>query len=258
MSKFEIQTSKISGRGLFATELIKAGEAVTQWNPVVLTKEEAAKLPAEERDHYTDVEGDKILWMQPPERYMNHSCSANTRVVGRSDVALRDIQPGEEITSDYIDSETENFACICGSDICRQYHHVASIVLVSKSGQLIFQKRDDKPGIRNPGMVTVWGGAFEPGEQPVEAALREITEETNLKPAAGDLEFLGRYERDYTIGGKQAICHTYLLRGVDEQLLEVYEGQGYETVNPARQQTDPNFTDFTELVIAKYLSDYCQ
>lgn len=60
-----------------------------------------------------------MLWMQPPERYMNHSCDANTYVVGRSDVALRDILPGEEITSDYLDLDTENFMCNCNAENCR-------------------------------------------------------------------------------------------------------------------------------------------
>lgn len=53
--------------------------------------------------------------MQPPERYINHSCYANTVVVGQSDVASRDIPPNTEITSDYIDIETENFECNCGA-----------------------------------------------------------------------------------------------------------------------------------------------
>lgn len=68
----------------------------------------------------TYPDGYKILWMQPPERYMNHSCEANTRVVGQSDVASRDILPGEEITPDYMDIETENLSCNCGSIKCRE------------------------------------------------------------------------------------------------------------------------------------------
>ena len=117
--KFQVRESEIQGRGLFAVKTIKKSETVTAWNPKVLTKAEASRLPADEQKHYLDTEGDKILWMQPPERYMNHSCNANTYVVGRSDVALRDINPGEEITSDYLDSETEDFVCRCGSANCR-------------------------------------------------------------------------------------------------------------------------------------------
>ena len=36
-----------------------------------------------------------------PERYVNHSCANNTGVEEFTDVAVRDILPGEEITSDY-------------------------------------------------------------------------------------------------------------------------------------------------------------
>jgi SET domain-containing protein len=114
----EIKDSPISGKGVFAKRLIKSGETIFKWNPKVLTKEEAQKLPKEELDHYTYPDGDNILWMQPPERFMNHSCDANTKVVGKSDLAVRNIQIGEEITSNYIDIETEDFDCVCGSGNC--------------------------------------------------------------------------------------------------------------------------------------------
>ena len=118
--KFEVKNSKISGKGLFAAGLIKKGETVVAWKPKVITKQEASKLPEDEQKHYLYPEGDNMLWMQPPERYMNHSCDANTQVIGRSDVALRDILPGEEITSDYLDLDTEDFDCSCGAKDCRR------------------------------------------------------------------------------------------------------------------------------------------
>ena len=117
--KFEIRDSAVNGKGLFATELIKKGETVVSWHPKVLTKEEASKLPPDEQEHYLYPDGDTMLWMQSPERYMNHSCEANTHVEGKSDVASRDINPNEEITSDYIDLETEDFECTCGTPSCR-------------------------------------------------------------------------------------------------------------------------------------------
>lgn len=116
--KFEVRSSTISGRGLFATSLIEAGEVVVSWHPKVLTHEQADALPVSEK-HYLYPDGDSVLYMQAPERYMNHSCGPNTHVVGKSDVASRNIEPGEEITSDYMDLETENFVCSCGSPNCR-------------------------------------------------------------------------------------------------------------------------------------------
>jgi uncharacterized protein len=118
--KFEVRDSPISGRGLYATELIREGETVVSWNPKVLTKHEANELTAGEYKHYTYPEGDNVLWMQPPERFMNHSCDPNTHVIGRGDVALRDIAPGEEITSDYLDFTNDDVVCNCGSSNCRR------------------------------------------------------------------------------------------------------------------------------------------
>jgi len=115
----QIKKSPLNGKGVFAERLIKKGEVVFEWRPKVLTKEEASKLPADELKHFTYPDGENILWMQPPERYINHSCEANTVVVSKSDVASSDILPGEEITSDYIDIETENFVCNCKSKNCK-------------------------------------------------------------------------------------------------------------------------------------------
>ena len=116
---YEISNSPIIGRGIIALRLIKSGETIFEWHPIIITKEEAKLIPVDEFKHYTYPSGDRILWMQPPERYINHSCGANTVVVGQSDVASRDIHVGEEITSDYMDIETEYFVCKCGTQKCR-------------------------------------------------------------------------------------------------------------------------------------------
>ncbi len=120
MQKFEVKDSKIQGKGLFATTNIDAGETIVIWRPKVLTKDQASKLPAEEQKRYLYADGENVLWMQPPERFMNHSCDPNTHVEDKSDVALRDIEVGEEITSDYLDLESEDFSCNCGAKNCRR------------------------------------------------------------------------------------------------------------------------------------------
>lgn len=118
--KFEVRQSAIQGSGLFALSKIQKGETVVIWHPKILSKDESDKLSPEEQKHYLYPDGDNMLWMQPPERYMNHSCDANTCVSDKCDVAIRDIMPGEEITSDYLDLETEDFYCNCGSPKCRK------------------------------------------------------------------------------------------------------------------------------------------
>jgi 8-oxo-dGTP pyrophosphatase MutT (NUDIX family) len=128
-------------------------------------------------------------------------------------------------------------------------HIAASVVLVNLQGKLIFQKRDNKPGIRNPGMITAWGGACKPRETPLQAAVREMCEETNMRPSETDFELLGTYVRDYAINRRQVVNHVFLLRGVDEVKLHVYEGQGYVVVDPTKAPSNPLYSTLTKELI---------
>jgi 8-oxo-dGTP pyrophosphatase MutT (NUDIX family) len=82
----------------------------------------------------------------------------------------------------------------------RPIHQAVAVFLTDQQGRFILQRRDNKPGIWNPGLLSVWGGAVEPGETVLEAAVREIWEETNLRPQAVDLIEIGPVVRPYAIG----------------------------------------------------------
>jgi 8-oxo-dGTP diphosphatase len=132
------------------------------------------------------------------------------------------------------------------------YHNAASTILINNEGKFILQKRDDKPGIRDPGMLTAWGGAAEGSERPIDAAIREIKEETNLRPNENDFEFFGKYVRQYKIDNKQVINYVFILRGIDERMLKIYEGQNYQVIDPKSHTSDPLYTDLTAELIRDY------
>jgi SET domain-containing protein len=117
-----IRKSKIEGKGVFANRDFKKGEVVIKWNTdTILTKAEVEKLPEREKRYISPI-GDRFLLQQPPVRYVNHSCNPNTKVVNdSSDVAIRDIKKGEEITSDYSIFFIPGRAmkCNCGSKNCK-------------------------------------------------------------------------------------------------------------------------------------------
>ncbi|MBI2462749.1 MAG: SET domain-containing protein [Candidatus Spechtbacteria bacterium] len=115
-----IKKSKISGKGIFADRDFKKGEVVLEWHPKILTKSEGDTLRSDDR-HYLYQMGKKYLFMQSPERYVNHSCEPNTRVKNYSDIAIKDIKKGEEITSDYSNGQPMGFKCNCGSNICKGF-----------------------------------------------------------------------------------------------------------------------------------------
>jgi SET domain-containing protein len=116
-----VKKSKIHSKGVFAERNFKKGEIVLKWNVSHrLTKEEVDRLQEEEKVYVSYVNG-KYTLMQSPDRFVNHSCDANTYTDNFCDVAKKDIKKGEEITSDYSEDEIPGFEmkCNCGSKNCR-------------------------------------------------------------------------------------------------------------------------------------------
>ena len=117
----EARPSLIHGMGLFARKAFEPGEIVLGWDlSRLIPKDEFALLsPAEQ--HYTHpLDEERLILVQPPERFVNHSCNNNTEVRNFCDVAIRRISPGEEITSNYSsDGSGSKFVCSCASENCR-------------------------------------------------------------------------------------------------------------------------------------------
>lgn len=116
-----VKDSKIHEKGVFANRDFKKGYIVIKWDTShVLNKEEVDNLSEIEK-RYVSYDGEKYILMQPPARYVNHSCEANTTIKNDCDVAKRDIKKGEEITGDYSEDLAPDFEmkCNCGSKKCR-------------------------------------------------------------------------------------------------------------------------------------------
>jgi 8-oxo-dGTP pyrophosphatase MutT (NUDIX family) len=67
---------------------------------------------------------------------------------------------------------------------------VAAVFLLLKDGSALMQHRDDKPGLRHAGKWVPPGGHCDPGEEPHDAARREMLEETGYH--CRELQWLGR------------------------------------------------------------------
>lgn len=53
-------------------------------------------------------------------------------------------------------------------------------VILHRDGRILLQHRDNDPAIIFPGAWAIFGGHVEPGEDPADAAIREIAEELGL------------------------------------------------------------------------------
>lgn len=115
-----IGPSQIHKCGLFAKKVIGPGELVVLWDKKELNQTEFERLTPEEKD-YIDIQGEKIFLMGEPARYVNHSCSPNTIPGKNGDISLRQINIGEEITTDYASFyiPSGQFQCSCSSPNCR-------------------------------------------------------------------------------------------------------------------------------------------
>lgn len=114
------------GRGPVATRLIPRGTIAWVLDPfdIVLTPADVDALPAPylelaARYSYLDPGGSSILCWDHA-RYMNHHCEPAVRgVTPLFQIAVRDIQPGEELTCEYAECNIDRLECRCGSPRCR-------------------------------------------------------------------------------------------------------------------------------------------
>lgn len=118
-----IVTSGHKGRAVIALRAFHPAELVVIGRAVSVLPERAT--------HSFQKDWDTHVELDAPARFMNHSCQPNTGVVDNSHdgydfVALREIQPGDEVTWDYETTEYVSIAvprCLCATKNCRTRIH---------------------------------------------------------------------------------------------------------------------------------------
>jgi len=129
--KVELRKGRIC-LGLFASARVKKHEVVVGWSGHVVHYTDMDRLmPVEDRQYILQIAEDLFqvpMWRKFNERadYVNHSCDPNCGFLDSSVilVAMRDIEPGEELTFDYAMTGTisgmgDEFDCTCGATCCR-------------------------------------------------------------------------------------------------------------------------------------------
>ncbi len=121
-----VKSSPIHGKGLFATVDFKAGERILRRDDSRLVTEDNPLREGEHEYHCDWIADGRVVYVQEPERYTNHSCDPNAYVEVDDDgaryyTARRDIRAGEEIMQDYSIDLTggSSWECNCGAARCR-------------------------------------------------------------------------------------------------------------------------------------------
>jgi SET domain-containing protein len=126
--KIKPAKSKIHRWGIYAQEFIPAGRKVIEYTGEKISRRETKRRSEASDliylftlDNYWTLDGSVG---GSGAQYINHSCDPNliTRIIKGHIIymAMRDIQPGEELTVDYrFDKKVERVACLCGTAKCR-------------------------------------------------------------------------------------------------------------------------------------------
>ncbi len=133
-----------------------------------------------------------------------------------------------------------------GFDECERSY--VGALLVDTNGKLIAQQRDDKPGITNPGMVSLFGGTSHEGESPIETLRRELQEELELEVNSNNL-LLQTVKHE---NGTNVACSIYIVTGVDAGKLKLHEGASFATGTPEEMLNRP-VTTVTQQAIEAFV-----
>ncbi len=128
-----VADSLVAGTGVFAGREFTAGECILRFDDSRLITPEQPLRPelGETDDHVDHLANGALVYMQAPERYLNHCCEPNAfcrHFDGvRYLVARVDIRQGEEILVDYaLNSAVPGYSwhCRCGASSCRETAHL--------------------------------------------------------------------------------------------------------------------------------------
>lgn len=126
--KTAIRQSDTQGRGLFAQEPIAKGETVSVRNGHIVRRDIEPEITKPDSYWGYPISDEFVLAPLNAEEvedimmFLNHSCAPNIGILGQIlFVAMRDIEPDEELTIDYamFGADSVPMQCACRSVDCR-------------------------------------------------------------------------------------------------------------------------------------------
>lgn len=108
----------------------------------------------------------------------------------------------------------------------REPRRVSCAILVGTCGRLILQLRDAKPDIVYPGLVSLFGGHREPGEDAHLCIQRELEEEIGIRLPLEALEPFLQFETSLATPGERPIeMAVFIAVGIPTKDLQAFEGR---------------------------------
>jgi 8-oxo-dGTP pyrophosphatase MutT (NUDIX family) len=138
---------------------------------------------------------------------------------------------------------------------------IAFVALELPDGRIVVQRRGKEAPV-SPGLLGFFGGHIEKGEEPLQAATRELKEETSLN--FKDLEFIATYTIDKdTLNrlrrrsslAKDEYQYNLFKLKIDKPNFQVYEGVGAEVYSLQELRKREDATVSTDYAVNNLLGD---
>jgi SET domain-containing protein len=125
--KAQLRVTPGKGSGSLTVSKISKGEIVASFGGNVINQSELTNYSADRVSRSLQLDSDTYLLsgaVSEAGDMINHSCEPNCGMAGTSSVqALSDIEVGEELSFDYVMSDSsqyDEFNCACAKDKCRE------------------------------------------------------------------------------------------------------------------------------------------
>ncbi len=130
---------------------------------------------------------------------------------------------------------------------------IACALILDTKGRALLQRRDDIPGIIQPGKLGLFGGHREGDETFLQCAMRELKEEIGQSLGPERFERLAGFEgEDPETGEGMLRAEYFIVRGVPAEDLVVTEGELF-VASLDQLAALPDLTPIAQFVINRFL-----
>ncbi len=131
----------------------------------------------------------------------------------------------------------------------------ASAILIDTQGRLLFQRRDNVPGILYPGRVALFGGHREGDETFLECVCREVWEEISYLVPPERFEWMADYS-GLGPAGESVIGNFFIARDIPVDVLTITEGALLIIERDELQTLVPQLVPSAQAAVSIFTANY--
>lgn len=129
----------------------------------------------------------------------------------------------------------------------------AHALLITPEGEIILQQREDKPGIVNPGLVSMFGGTIKRNDTVMGGLRRELMEELELDVSHKEVRELGKFFKTKETDGVDWEVNVFVVLNVLLSELKLHEGKEIFCASKDEILKSDKLTRMTRLAVEKYI-----